>query len=203
MSTVATSASPGAADRDVACSSTADRTLDLIRFLGGSAKLERSVRDGRNPPVRVAAGLTRKPIAVLTNHREIRLPVEPYRLATKRLHEKRSLSEMHDPRCLDVPGVESAPPRRSEFRSSWALQTRVQPPSCSRLRHSPGLPAGNQVVQLVGRLAVGWRICCRLPASLQARVTAARCGTVPSPAGSPRRRKSERRHPPHPILPCE
>jgi hypothetical protein len=54
--------------------------LTLIEFLGGRAKLEADVRDGRNPPVRVA-GLTRKAIAVLTDHREIRLPGEPDRLA--------------------------------------------------------------------------------------------------------------------------
>jgi len=68
--------------RRAARSSTADPTVTLIRFLGGSAKLEADVRDGRNPPVRVAAGLTRKAIAALTNHREIRFPVEPDRLAT-------------------------------------------------------------------------------------------------------------------------
>jgi len=68
--------------RRAARSSTADPTVTLIRFLGGSAKLEADVRDGRNPPVRVAAGLTRKAIAALTNHREIRLPLQPDRLAT-------------------------------------------------------------------------------------------------------------------------
>jgi hypothetical protein len=81
-------------------------TLTLIQFLGGSAKLEANVRDGRDPHVRVAAALAGKAIAVLADHRKIRLPVELDRLATYRLGEKRGLSQMHDPRCLDVPGVE-------------------------------------------------------------------------------------------------
>ena len=58
-------------------------TLTLIQFLGGSAKHEADVHHaGNNPPIRIAAGLTRKAIAVLADHREIRLAVEPDRLAT-------------------------------------------------------------------------------------------------------------------------
>ena len=79
----------------------------MIPSLRGGAKLDH-LQDGE-PSLWVSASGNCEGMTLLANDGTLRLPVQSDGFTTEGLDEKRSRCEVHDPRALNVSGVEVHP----------------------------------------------------------------------------------------------